>query len=160
MKNSISRGDFWQAVSNRATAATVVATDGQSGKAGFLALSATHLSASPPRMMVSIDDSTTALLALRENGVFSINCLAKKQMNLLHAFGGKSDLKGADRFTLGRWSSLGTGAPILEEAVAAFDCVVEDEVVQGRTSIIIGELKGFVIDQQAEPYVYFRGKAY
>jgi hypothetical protein len=36
---------------------------------------------------------------------------------LAGSFGGKGDLKGADRFKLGRWTTLTTGAPILEGAL-------------------------------------------
>ena len=49
--------------------------------------------------------------------------------------------KGGDRFNLGEWNTLVTGAPILDGATAAFDCEL-DEVHDGFThSILIGKVK-------------------
>ena len=45
---------------------------GTAGPAGFLALSATHLTASPPTMMVSIGLTTSALAAVRALGSVGI----------------------------------------------------------------------------------------
>jgi flavin reductase (DIM6/NTAB) family NADH-FMN oxidoreductase RutF len=44
----------------------IVTARGTAGPAGFLALSATHLSPSPPMMMVSISYTTSALGAVRQ----------------------------------------------------------------------------------------------
>src|SRR5579859_2799072 len=52
---------FWRAIGNRATGSTVVTARAEAGPAGFLGLSATHLCADPPLMMVSIDRRTSAL---------------------------------------------------------------------------------------------------
>lgn len=160
MTGAIGIKEFWQAISNRATAATVVATDGAFGKAGFLALSATHLSANPPRMMVSVDASTSALASIRANGVFTINCLAENQGSLTDVFGGKTDLKGAARFESDRWTRATSGAPRLLGAVAVFDCAFEDEFCCGETSIVTGLLTNFVTDLDMAPCVLFRGRTY
>jgi len=53
--------DFWRAIGERAIGAAVVTAADIHGPAGFLALSATHLCADPPMMMVSIDKRTSAL---------------------------------------------------------------------------------------------------
>src|SRR5690606_9880227 len=47
-------GSFWKAVGVRAVGAAIVTAEAADGPRGFLALSATHLCASPPTMMVSI----------------------------------------------------------------------------------------------------------
>ena len=60
-------GSFWQAVGQRAVAATVVTARGSAGPSGFLGLSATHVCADPPTMLVSIDARTSALGAIRES---------------------------------------------------------------------------------------------
>jgi flavin reductase (DIM6/NTAB) family NADH-FMN oxidoreductase RutF len=61
---------FWRLIGNRAVGSTVVTARSDAGPAGFLGLSATHLCANPPLMLVSIDKRTTALqtiLAARGN---------------------------------------------------------------------------------------------
>jgi flavin reductase (DIM6/NTAB) family NADH-FMN oxidoreductase RutF len=160
MTGAIGIKEFWWAISNRATAATVVATDGLAGKAGFLALSATHLSARPPRIMMSVDATTSALGAIRANGVFTVNCLSKDQQSLFEVFGGKTDLKGAARFEGDHWTQSSNGAPKLSGAVAVFDCILEDEIPCGEAHIVTGLLTDFFTDLDATPYVCFRGRTY
>src|ERR1700759_2152682 len=99
---------FWQAIGQRATGSTIVTARSQSGPAGLLGLSATHLCADPPTMMVSVDKRTSALPTILEAGHFAINYLSSTQRELADIFGGKSDLKGSDRFGTVAWNSLTT----------------------------------------------------
>jgi len=55
---------FWRVLGERAVGATIVTAQGADGPAGFLGLSATHICADPPSMLVSIDNKTTALGAV------------------------------------------------------------------------------------------------
>lgn len=95
-------GAFWNAVGQRAVAATIVTARGSAGPAGFLGLSATHVCASPPTMLVSIDAKTSALGAIRDSRHFAINYLPRGTEDVVDAFSGKGDLKGRDRFKPGR----------------------------------------------------------
>src|SRR5215472_16143736 len=84
---------FWRAIGQRATGSTVVTARSTEGPAGFLGLSATHLSADPPLMMVSIDRRTSALAALLTARHFAINYLPKEATAIADSFGGKGPLK-------------------------------------------------------------------
>src|SRR3977135_3892306 len=95
---------FWQAIGQRATGSTIVTARSESGPAGFLGLSATHLCADPPTMLVSVDKRTSALATILKAKHFAINYLSSKQRVLADIFGGKSDLKGADRFGTAPWA--------------------------------------------------------
>src|SRR5215831_8435344 len=94
---------FWRAIGQRATGSTVVTASSAEGPAGFLGLSATHLTADPPLMMVSIDKRTSALATILAARHFAINYLPKDAMAIADMFGGKGERKGADRFEVGRW---------------------------------------------------------
>jgi flavin reductase (DIM6/NTAB) family NADH-FMN oxidoreductase RutF len=59
----------------RAIGATIVTAQGADGPAGFLGLSATHVCADPPSMLVSIDRKTSALAAVLHGHHFAINYL-------------------------------------------------------------------------------------
>lgn len=48
MDSEIDAKTFWKAIGCRAIGVAIVTAKGADGPAGFLALSATHLSASPP----------------------------------------------------------------------------------------------------------------
>ena len=148
---------FWRAIGQRATGSTVVTASSGDGPAGFLGLSATHLSADPPLMMVSIDKRTSALATIQAARHFAINYLPKDAAAIADAFGGKGALKGADRFSIGQWGKLTTGAPVLLTAVGAIDCTLEETIERAGVCIAIGRVVDFLEDPGTAPLVHFRG---
>lgn len=148
---------FWRAIGCRAVGAAVVTARDAEGPAGFLALSATHLSADPPRLMASIDQRTSALRAVRNGRHFAINYLRRGQDEMAQMFGGKGELKGADRFQPGLWAALVTGAPTLIDAVGVLDCALEEIIERETASIVIGRLVGHAASADAAPLISFRG---
>ncbi|MBS3651276.1 flavin reductase [Pseudaminobacter sp. 19-2017] len=149
---------FWRAIGVRAVGAAVVTAADAEGPAGFLALSATHLSADPPLMMVSIGASTSALKQVANGHHFAINYLAKGQEQLADSFGGRGELKGADRFRSGNWGVLATGAPILLDGVGSLDCRLEETIERHGTVIAIGRLVDFSSHSEREPLLSFGGR--
>jgi flavin reductase (DIM6/NTAB) family NADH-FMN oxidoreductase RutF len=148
---------FWKLIGQRATAVTVVTAKGPSGSAGFLALSSTHLGASPPMMMVSIDEKTSALEAIRAAKHFAINVLGDDDRGLADMFGGRGDLKGADRFTTASWSQLATGAPALDRALAVIDCELDELIPRHGVLIAIGRIVAWRTNDGTKPLVFFGG---
>ncbi len=73
--DAIDIGAFWRTLGERAIGATVVTTSGAEGPNGFLGLSAAHVCASPPTMVVSVDKKTSALEGILESGGFAVNFL-------------------------------------------------------------------------------------
>ncbi|MDB5536864.1 MAG: flavin reductase [Devosia sp.] len=149
---------FWQAVGLRAVGTAIVTAEAGDGPRGFLALSATHLCAEPPMMMISVDKKTSALATILEAGHFAINYLSTEQAERAGPFGGKGDLKGAERFQLGSWTKLATGAPILVGASGVIDCQVEEAIERFGTLIVIGRLVDFGATEGAAPMVSYKGK--
>jgi flavin reductase (DIM6/NTAB) family NADH-FMN oxidoreductase RutF len=154
----IDMGTFWKALGARAVGCAVVAASDKAGPAGLLALSATHLCAAPPILMVSIGRKTSALPTILNSGHFSINYLADDDLALAETFGGKGLLKGADRFSENRWTALTTGAPILKDAIGALDCRLEETIERHETVIALGRLVNFKLDGIGrKPLVSFAG---
>lgn len=154
---NIDIGTFWQAVGQRAVAATIVTARGSAGPAGFLGLSATHVCADPPTMLVSIDARTSALGAIRDSGHFAINYLPRGTEDVVDLFSGKTDIKGPDRFDANRWSMLATGAPVFDGAVGVMDCRLEETLERHGTILAFGRVVAITGDADAAPLVYFRG---
>nr|WP_246574131.1 flavin reductase family protein [Chelatococcus asaccharovorans] len=143
----------------RAAGAAVVTARDHAGPAGFLALSATHLSASPPMMMVSIGLKTSALSTILSSGHFAINYLADTQADLAASFGGKGPLKGADRFEQDRWGTLSTGAPVLKDAVGVLDCILEETIERHGAVIALGRLSAYSLEGiGSRPLISFAGR--
>ena len=149
---------FWRTLGERATGITIVTAQGKDGPSGFLGLSASHVCADPPTMLVSIDDKTAALAAVLDSKAFAVNFLPAAARDVADIFMGKSALKGADRFEAGRWGRLTTGAPAFNDALGVFDCVLEDTVRRGATTICIGRVVDLTAKGSGAPLIFFRGQ--
>ncbi len=156
--SDIDAKSFWRALGMRAVGVTIVTAQGPDGPAGFLALSATHVTADPPSMLVSIDDRTQALKAVLASRAFVINYLSAGEQALADSFGGKGTLKGADRFEPGRWQSLVTGAPVFAGAIGVIDCRLEETFRYHGTTIAVGRVAAFHLSEASEALVFYRGQ--
>jgi flavin reductase (DIM6/NTAB) family NADH-FMN oxidoreductase RutF len=155
---SIDARIFWRTLGERMTGVAIVTAHGADGPVGFLGLSASHVSADPPTMLVSIDRKTRALKAVLEKGHFAINYLPAGTAALADKFGGRAGVSGADRFKAEEWETLATGAPVFKAALGAFDCTVDQVVERGGISIVIGRVAAARSRGDGEPLVFFRGK--
>lgn len=155
--SEIDVGTFWRCLGQRASAVAVVTASHGDEPAGFFALSAAHVSAEPPTMLVSIDRKTAALDTILSARHFAVNYPAADQQQVVEPFAGKSPEKGAMRFAPGQWATLRTGAPILEGAVVAFDCMLETFVERNKTVIAIGQVVALAYSESKSTLIYCRG---
>jgi flavin reductase (DIM6/NTAB) family NADH-FMN oxidoreductase RutF len=151
---------FWTALGQRATGMTVVTADSDEGPTGFLGLSAAHVTASPPTMLVSVDRKTSALAGIVSRRHFAINFLPANAAKVADAFGGRAGLSGAARFTAGEWRVLTTGAPVYRDALGVFDCTVDEILERGDISIIIGKVVAVAARADGDPLIFFRGRTH
>lgn len=150
---------FWRVLGQRATGMTIVTAQGDAGPAGFLGLSAAHVSADPATMLVSIDRRTSALDAVLGRRHFAINYLPAEAQALADRFSGKAGVSGIARFADAEWFTLATGAPVLKSALGAFDCTVDEVIDRGSVAIIIGRVLAASVSD-GDPLVFFRGKSW
>ena len=151
---------FWTTLGQRATGMTVVTADSDNGPVGFLGLSAAHVTASPPTMLVSVDRKTSALAGIQSRRHFAVNFLPADASRVADAFGGRTGVSGADRFAPGDWHTLSTGAPVYSQALGVFDCVVEEILERGDIFIVIGKVVAVASRSDGEPLIFFRGKSH
>jgi flavin reductase (DIM6/NTAB) family NADH-FMN oxidoreductase RutF len=156
----VSVKQFWSLIGQRAIGATVVTVNGREGPAGFLGLSATHVSADPPLMAVSVSRSTSALAEILALGQFAINFLPDDAEDLVPIFGGSAHVSGADRFRPEDWTTLASGCPAHVRAAGVLDCRLEREIDLGPTVMLIGRVVDGSIREASRPLILFRGKVY
>ncbi|MDB5557864.1 MAG: hypothetical protein JWQ36_798 [Enterovirga sp.] len=156
--NQIDQRTFWRLVGQRAVGVSLVTAQDEDGPAGFLGLSATHLSADPPLMLVSVDHKTSALATMRNAGHFAINYLPKGAQELADIFGGKAGISGRARFAHGDWVPGSTGAPLLRGAVGSLECRIEDTLAREGVTIAIGRVVDFTLAEATEPLIFFQGR--
>lgn len=133
---------FRDAMARVASAVHVVTTIGPHGRVGLTATAVASVSDTPPTVLVSIAQPSRTLAVIEASGVFCINTLPGHCEELAEIFASRRGIDGEARFASRHWSSLATGAPVLSEAVAAFDCrlVAAHDIATHR--ILIGEVVG------------------
>lgn len=129
---------FRESMSRVVSAVHVVTTGGPAGEAGITATSVCSVTDSPPTVLICINRHSRANEVLKANGSFCLNTLPAGAKALADAFAGRGDMAPVDRFALARWTRLVTGAPVLEDAVAAFDCRIADIREIGTHTVCYG----------------------
>ena len=156
----ITSRDFWAALSARVTSVMIVTTLGPDGPEGFVGLSATHFSASPPLMTVAVSESTSALTPILHSGAFAINFLSDRGEPIYERFAARDAPKRSARFHGLAWHPLATGAPIFEEVVGAIDCRLEEALTRGDTRLLFGRVVGYRRLADRRPLLHFDGALY
>lgn len=131
---------FRSAMRGTASGVAVIATDGPAGRRGVTISTFASLSVEPPSVVACIHKDSQALSAILANSIFAANVLAVKQVGVAKAFAGQMPELRENRFASGQWRKLSTGAPVLEDAVASFDCKVSEAITINTHSILIGQV--------------------
>lgn len=131
---------FREGMSRVAAAVHVVTTDGPAGRAGFTATAVTPVTDKPASLLVCANTAGRSVQALLANRVFCINTLSAADAAVADAFAGRADLHGLDRFSVGTWDKLSTGAPSLLSSLVSFDCRLVDARIVATHHVLIGEV--------------------
>ncbi len=148
---------FLQAMSRAANSVCVVTTDGGAGRAGVTVSAMTSVSVDTPKpsLLVCVHSLSPACDAIQRNRVFCANLLSSEQADVSNSFAGRTDAKGVDKFNAASWTTGETGAPLLEGALANFDCRVMHDVLVGSHRIFVGEALAVASPKDGLPLLYF-----
>jgi len=153
------REKFRSAMRQVAGAVSVVTTRGVDGEPrGVTATAVCSLTVEPPSVIACINRETWVGQLAPQSGNFCVNVLARGQQPVAETFAGRTGLAAADRFQVGAWSDHETGAPVLEDAIASFDCDLDQAVEFATHVILIGRVRKTVGGRSdAEPLIYVDG---
>lgn len=133
----------------------VVTTAGAGGISGFTAIAVASVSDDPPTLLVCLNRKSANGALIEANGVFAVNALPAGAEALAETFAGRRGLAGAARFGAGSWIALQTGSPILDTALASFDCrLVEAKAIATHT-ILIGRVEAVRFGAEGPALAYF-----
>ena len=150
---------FRSAMRELASGVAIVTSGRGDAVSGCVATSVTSLSVAPPTMLICLSLGSTTLARVREFGAYAVNLLGGQHHDLIGRFSGRDNIHGLARFELGDWAPLASGAPILGDALAAFDCRVE-QIIEHRThAILIGAVEAIRHDKGNSPLVHWRGRS-
>ncbi len=129
---------FRQAMRALSSGVAIIAGGEGEARVGCTIISLASLSLAPPTLIVCVARSSSTLAGLRRAGAFSISVLAARHEALAHRFSGHGGVHGPHRFDGAEWTALSTGAPVLADAIAAFDCLIEEVIERHSHAIILG----------------------
>lgn len=147
------RQAFVGAMGRVVSSVTIVTTDGPAGRYGVTVSAMSSVSADPPLILACINRRSPACRAIAENRVFGVNVLASGHRHIAQTFAGRPEQGRPFDFDCARWIVQTTGAPILDGAVAAFDCRLLTSYDAGSHRIFIGEVLEAVAGP-GEPLLY------
>ncbi|QIB34131.1 flavin reductase [Ancylobacter pratisalsi] len=150
---AVTRQDYRNAMARLGAAVTIVTTDGPGGRHGFTASAVCSVTDSPPTLLVCLNRGSSASAAIHANGVLCVNTLGGGHEHLSNLFGGRTP--PAERFAAGEWKVSATGAPMLLDAVAAFDCRIVRSVEVGTHDVLFCEVVGLAQGGAREGLIYF-----
>lgn len=121
---------------------------------GLTANSFTSVSLDPPLLLVCVSEWGRCALALRTAPNFAVNVLQTGQQPASIRF----SMKDEDRFRGTAWSTGETGAPLLMESLAVFECERHALYAGGDHRILLGRVVRASFDPNMDPLLYFRGR--
>jgi flavin reductase (DIM6/NTAB) family NADH-FMN oxidoreductase RutF len=145
--------EFRRALGAFVTGVTVVTTTQPDGSPrGFTANSFTSVSLDPPLILVCIAKTASSYEVFSQTRHFAVSVLAEDQKSVSGVFASKA----ADKFAQVAWQTRATGAPVVNDAAATFDCTTHDVVDAGDHIILIGRVVDF-LHTSSSPLGYCRG---
>lgn len=124
---------------------------------GMIVTSACSLSSEPPSLIVCVAKTAESHAVIGETGAFAVNILATDHLDIAGRFSGMNGCKGLARFEVGKWTEGVTGSPVLEDALASFDCEVSNTFDAYSHSIYSGIILDIKINSTRPPLGYCRG---
>ena len=120
---------------------------------GFTANAFASVSTQPPAVLICVNRGSRTHPLISQAGKFCVNLLRLEQDDLAARFATPG---GDDPFTDLAYSVAATGAPVLDEALAFFDCDLTEEHSAGTHTIFLGGVVACGARDGA-PLGYFNG---
>ena len=151
----VERDQFFALMASFASSVTVITSKGPDGVVRGLTASAfCSVSLEPRLCLVSVDNRSESIAAIKESGKFVVNILASDQEEISRRFASKLP----DKFEgISYRHGPETDAPILDGVLAWIECRLFESVLGGDHTVFIGEILDGTANEGL-PLVYFRGQ--
>lgn len=138
-----------------ATGVTVITTTtGEGEPVGFTANSFTSVSLDPPLVLFCVKRESASVTALRASSAFAVNILHIGQQAISSTFASRN----ADRFAGLDCESWNLRVPVIREAMANFECAIEEMHEGGDHLIVVGRVSRVHFDPARDPLLFLQGK--
>lgn len=140
-------------------AVSVITTSGPAGRCGFTASAVCSVTDDPPTLLVCMNRGSRLNHIFKANRVLCVNTLTARQQDLSPLFAGLTEIDMEARFAAAAWTTLHTGAPVLQGAVVSFDCRIAQITEVGTHSVFFCAVQAIEAGTVDEGLIYF-GRAY
>jgi flavin reductase len=106
-------------------------------------------------LLVCANRGNDSYPAMKANAVLCVNTLASAHEDLSPVFAGMTDHTMEARFDGATWHVMSTGAPVLDGALVAFDCRIEQIVEVGTHDIFICSVEAVELGTAHEGLIYY-----
>jgi flavin reductase (DIM6/NTAB) family NADH-FMN oxidoreductase RutF len=149
----LSGAHFRDVVGHFVSGVTVITVDLDGEAFGTTASAFSSLSLEPPMVVICLNRSSNTGAAVLSAGHFAVNVLDAGQEALAVHFGRKGDRKFAGvPVAADSWRD-----PLIEGALATFDCSVVEHMVGGTHRVFVAEVHRAAA-RQGDPLAYFQGR--
>jgi flavin reductase (DIM6/NTAB) family NADH-FMN oxidoreductase RutF len=138
-----------------ATGVSVVAARHGPLLAGMTANAIASISVDPPLMMASVARKAETHGAIVGSHAFAISILAEDQQALAECFARPTTATKLIGFCGAAWQEAETGSPVLEGALAFFDCRLTERYDGGDHTMFLGEIVAAGFREDAEPLLWY-----
>ena len=152
---AVDSGDFREGMRQLAAGVTIVTTSIGEQRTGLTATAVCSLSADPPLLLACVNREAGAHDPTLQSRVFCVNVLGAQHLDLAEQFSSSSRVP--ERFSTGDWGTLATGAPVLMDALASFDCLLGQTLRAETHTVLTGRVQAVRTDAAQEPLLYSRG---
>ena len=123
-------------------------------RSAFTAAWVTQVSFDPLLLVMSVNQQNASYGILRASGAFTVNVLERGQLELARRFGTSSS-RDHDKLAGVPWHPGANGAPVLDDALAYFECTLQDRHTAGDHELVVGRVMGGrVLAPDAAPMLY------
>lgn len=139
------------------TGVSVITTLGDGRPWGTTVNAFSSVSLDPPLVMVALDQKRSISPVIRSARKYAVNVLAEDQQALSDCFAGAPARPDRDHFCGAAWRPGTTGMPLLDGAIATFECSVVDINPIGDHDLFIGRVESLETrGAGAMPLLYYR----
>ena len=144
---------FRDAIGKFATGVAFVTAAPDGEPAGLIVNSLSSVSLEPPLVSFCPSRNSLTWSRMRRTGCFAVNILGGQH----EPFAKRAAPAGANRFAGIDWQLGGTGAPLLTDALASFECEIVAEHPTGDHWIVVGQVNDLHVSPAADPLIFFAG---
>jgi flavin reductase (DIM6/NTAB) family NADH-FMN oxidoreductase RutF len=158
IETEVTASDFRNAMRQLTGGVSVITAGKGRDISGMTVTSVSSLSVEPASLIVSLNRESSSWPLVKRYGFFGVSILTSDQIDIAERFTGKGGLKGADRFTGAQWITQASGVPLLDGALAAIDCEVEDVIERHSHAIVIGRVLDVTVSARTAALAYWQGR--